>query len=319
VLNDRASFPRAVREAVAALYPPFEKMDPVLDEDGRRFRTSMERAGLDPGLKVNGVEPINALAAKYEANIDLRQAAAEFGLTTDEFTERQSGDPRANALARRLKQGLAPRDQFEKDFAALVPKFTDDDVLDIGALTPPQVAATPGAPAAPVALAKVTEPGGFDLALVSEKPEYRQNDLLVLSVVAKQDCALTLVNVDHKGTGTLIFPNKFQADNYVSAGKEVKIPPNTDYRLRLADRGTESVVAECTATKPGSTASTRGFKPDYKGGVFTDLGNYSRALTRQIVVEADNAKKTTQQTGGPAKTAGTAPVTARTAIKIEVK
>jgi Domain of unknown function (DUF4384) len=47
---------------------------------------------------------------------------------------------------------------------------------------------------------------------------------LVFSIKSKEDCHLTLINVDAIGEGTVIFPNKFQHDNFLGAGKEVQFP-----------------------------------------------------------------------------------------------
>src|SRR5690606_34597904 len=79
------SFPRHVREAVEALYPPTEKMDQVIEADGRRFSDAMARAGLDPKLNLMGVEMITALAKRYEGAVDLVLAAAELGFKNEDF------------------------------------------------------------------------------------------------------------------------------------------------------------------------------------------------------------------------------------------
>ena len=131
VTADR-TFSAKTRRDVEALYPPHEKMDAILDGDGRRFADAMKRAGLDPTLKHNGVEMINALAARYEANVDGRLAAAELGLSAEDFKNAatQAGG-KAFALQRRLDQNIVPRDQFETDFAEFVKLLTDEEPLDL--------------------------------------------------------------------------------------------------------------------------------------------------------------------------------------------
>ena len=42
----------------------------------------------------------------------------------------------------------------------------------------------------------------------------------MFSIKSKEDCHLTLINVDASGEGTVIFPNKFQQDNFLAAGKK---------------------------------------------------------------------------------------------------
>ena len=61
-----------MREAIDALYPPHEVMDKIIEGDGKRFTDAMRLAGLDPTLKLNGVEMINALDKSYEDDLDER-------------------------------------------------------------------------------------------------------------------------------------------------------------------------------------------------------------------------------------------------------
>ncbi len=250
-LKDRG-FSKATRDAVEALYPVPERMDVILEEDTARFRQAMTRAGLDPTLKLNGIEMINALAAKYEATVDLQLAAAEFGLKAEAFRDAAAaGGQKALSLVRRLDQGLVPRDQFEADFAALVPNVTDDEALTAGSGHALDVARV-GAGSKDVARS-------FDLSLTSDRNAYRQNDPAVFTVVSQEDCSLTLINVDAKGVGTVLFPNKFQPDNFIRARQEFRFGDSaTPFKFRLADRGTETVIAVCNASKnrPGVSRPT---------------------------------------------------------------
>ncbi len=245
----------------------------------------MTRAGLDPTLKLNGIEMINALAAKYEATVDLQLAAAEFGLKAEAFRDAAAaGGQKALSLVRRLDQGLVPRDQFEADFAVLVPNITDDEALTAGS-GPALDVARVGAGSKDVARS-------FDLSLTSDRNAYRQNDPAVFTVVSQEDCSLTLINVDAKGVGTVLFPNKFQPDSFIRARQEFRFGDSaTPFKFRLADRGTETVIAVCNASKK----STRELEADFKANGFTDLGNYAARLTRQIALEAREAKAHARQ------------------------
>ncbi len=335
VLADR-EFPKRVRDAVDQLYPPAAKLDTTLEDDAKRFRGAMVRAGLDPSLKVHGVEMINALSTKYEETLDLRTAAAEFGLKPDEMKSAASGaGAKAVALVRRLDQGLVPRDQFETDFATLVTALNDEEALDFkpGAAS----IAAPRVESGAAGLAR-----SFDLSLTADRPVYNQGDNPVLTVLTRRTCNLTLIDIDSSGSGTIIFPNQLQPNGRIEAGREFRFgDASTPFKFRLADRGTETVIAECNATR----RAARGFEPDFKAAGFTDLGNYAQRLTRQIVVEgADRtaaARRITVEaqagnaaaiaaarpvTGVPSKVgspAATAPVqpdvAARTSVKLEVR
>lgn len=276
ILSDK-SIAEDVREKVAALYPPAEEMKALLEQDIDRFRTAMRRAGIDPDLDFNGVEIINALSQRYERDVDIRLAAAEFGLTEDGLKQAfsaEAGEP--FRIRRRLEQGTIPRDTFEARFATLVATVVDAKIADV----------VKKAVAGDLEVAKVgektaEETGTFDLTLFSDKSAYKTEDLAVFTVKSDVDCHLTLINVDSQGNGTVIFPNKFQRANFLPGGKEFQFPDSkAPFKFRLKDKGSETVIAVCNAK--GETAD--GIQHDYKTRSFTPLGNYRSFLTRQIVV-----------------------------------
>lgn len=313
VLHDRI-FSKEIREQVAALYPTPEEFKALLDEDASRFKNAMLRAGLDPDLDSQkvGVESINYLSKAYEKSIDLKIAAAEYGLAADAFAQGLSdAGGEAQQLRRRLEQGVLPREILEAKFKELIVKVSDNEPLDL--------AAAPGV--ATVGGKSKEDTHDFDLALTSDKSAYKVNDLPVFSIKAKEDCHLTLINVDGKGEGTVIFPNKFQQDNFLPAGKEAQFPGATaPFQFRLKDPGTETVIAICNAT--GKEAD--GIKHDFKKRQFTELGNYRDFLTRQIVVEgaekiAEGKGKSDEKKTDVAPATPTSDILSRTAIKLEVK
>lgn len=132
VLTNRET-PKKVRDTVEALYPDQERLDAVFADDAGRFKEAMLRAGLDPELRLGKMEMIAALAAKYEANVDLPQAAAEYGLRPEELRQAAIATGRTSALLRRLDQGRVPRDHFEDEFEGFVAGLTDDAPLDLRA------------------------------------------------------------------------------------------------------------------------------------------------------------------------------------------
>ncbi|MEW6767712.1 MAG: hypothetical protein AB1342_06750 [Pseudomonadota bacterium] len=131
VLTGR-TFPREVRDIVDGLYPPQEKMDALLDDDVKRFANAMSRAGLDPDLRLNGLEMMTAMSASYDGDLDLRTVAAELGLTISDFNE--SVDEAAGKfrpLLRRLTQGKISRDEFERSYRDLADGLTDLALLPV--------------------------------------------------------------------------------------------------------------------------------------------------------------------------------------------
>jgi hypothetical protein len=261
------------------------------------------------------VESINFLSKAYEKAIDLRIAAAEYGLLAEAFAQGllDAGGESAQ-LKRRLEQGVLPREILEADFKEIIVKVSDNEPIEIAAVTGAEVAKTGGK--------SKEETHDFDLALTSDRSDYKVNDLPVFTIKSKEDCHLTLINVDASGEGTVIFPNKFQQDNLLPAGKEAQFPGSSaPFQFRLKDPGTETVIAICNAS--GKTVD--GIKHDFKTRQFTDLGNYRGFLTRQIVAEAKEKlaegqkekDKTAEKEAAPAPTPSE--ILSRTAIKLEVK
>jgi hypothetical protein len=296
--------PKDVKEAVAALYPPSDLMDAVIDEDQKRFTAAMVKAGIEPTLKLNGVEMINALSKRYEDDVDATLAAAELGLTKQELAQSApDADKPLKLLLRRLDQGLVPRDQFEAAFERLAADLTDAEALTVAG-------SDRNVPAV-----KAEHKTG--LALTSDKDVYRVGDTPVFTAVANTDCYLTLTNVDDKGQGTVLFPNKFQQSNRISANRLFEFPASdAPFQYRMHDRGFETVIGVCTPDE----RSVDGITHDFGKSAFTVVQNYTRSATRIIAIEekrkpagASLAVSSSKPRLEPARE------TLRTAIKIEVR
>jgi hypothetical protein len=124
--------------------------------------------------------------------------------------------------------------------------------------------------------------------------------------------------VDSKGTGTILFPNQFQQNNDIVANKPFNFgDASTPFTFRLADKGVETVIAECALPQ----AATRGLKATGKDGGFTNVGNFSDALSRKIVVDGQEAKQAAAPQSDDVKAAAAKKEqgVVRTAIKINVE
>jgi Domain of unknown function (DUF4384) len=290
-------FSKDVKDAVAALYPPTEIMDAVIEEDLKRFTGAVTRAGLDPVLKFNGVEMINALSKRYEDDVDGTLAAAELGLTKDEFSKAANdSDKRLKPMLRRLEQSLVPRDQFEAAFKALAKDITDDSPLEVATLNDKDITAKPA------------HRGG--LSITSDRNSYQRGDTPVFTIFSDNDCFLTVTSVDEKGAGTVLFPNKFQLDNRIRANTELQFPAaDAPFRYRMKDKGFETVIGVCTE----QARDVDGIKHDFGRSDFTVVENYTRSVARIIAVEAKTAA------GTLASSPNAKSEISRTAIKVEVR
>lgn len=292
VLKGRV-FPKDVRDAVEGLYPPRDKMDALIEDDAKQFADAMKRAGLDSTLKLNGIEMINALAKRYEDDLDLTLAASELGLKKAEFNEGVADvDQKYRPLVRRLAQGAVPRDQFEGSFRGIAPDLTDLKIVAIRNARPSQPVAQPIR-------------NSDDLSLTSDRDSYRLGDMPVFTVVAPRDCFLTLTDIDERGEGTVLLPNTFQRDNFIKAGVPVQFPgPGAPFQFRMKDKGIETVTAVCATQAGGGDR----IQHDFNKNQFTPVPNYTRTLARSIAVES--VRPGTPSVAGTTNT-GTAAVSGR--------
>ena len=73
------------------------------------------------------------------------------------------------------------------------------------------------------------------------------NDMVSFTARAERDCYLYLVDVDPAGKVTVLFPNKYVANNQLRAGQTTNLPAPNLYRLRVAGpAGGEAVKAIVT-------------------------------------------------------------------------
>lgn len=93
------------------------------------------------------------------------------------------------------------------------------------------------------------------LIIQSNKKVYAKGEKLKLSVTARQNCRLTLLNVDDKGKSCLLFPNKYLADETLKAGKTFVFPPKGS--MRVEEAGEETFIAMCNASPEAKAAAQR--------------------------------------------------------------
>jgi hypothetical protein len=318
------AFSRAELREIDALYPENERMDKLLDADAKRFQDAMYRAGLDPNLNLNGIEMITALSQRYEQDVDLTMAAAELGMTKDEFQRATSGGfkPELIPTIRRLQQNSLPRDQFEAKYRQLA-ELGDEEPIDDGAPANEDKSDKEKAEDKKNGVAKVKT--DVDLALTSDKDVYKLGETPTFTVVSSKDCFLTLTNIDEKDTLTVLLPNKFQQDNKIKAGVPVSFPgAKAPFIYKLGDKGKETVMAVCSE-KP----EVDGIKNDFNKAPLTEVKNNTRTIGQRIYDQGPSRKIVVLPAGGggaapaPGK-AVEAPKASgsdikRTAIKIDVR
>lgn len=185
------------------------------------------------------------------------------------------------------------------------------------------------APAAqPPAAASANGDDRLDLMLASDADTFEAGQAVTFTASASQDCWLTVINVDKSGRATVLFPNEFEPNNQISAGKERRVPGlDAPYRFRLKDRGRETVVGICSRTQK----TPEGVAHDFDRLRFTVLGDWSIFLREPPALDEarrDDAagdrpgpqprRPRAKAEPAPAKPAGP-DIHARTAITLDIR
>ncbi|MCY0991708.1 hypothetical protein OV203_31490 [Nannocystis sp. ILAH1] len=105
-------FDAAEQEQIAKLYAPQDEFDRAQQRDIETFAASLAKTG--SAGRVGGYEPVMAAHIAFDLDVDLRRAAAEFGISRDELLKNLS---RLEGLVG-LDRSTLRRDAFENSFAA---------------------------------------------------------------------------------------------------------------------------------------------------------------------------------------------------------
>jgi mono/diheme cytochrome c family protein len=112
---DNAPYSKDDRDAILRLYPKRDAFEAALKADAADYRAALTKLGIRPG----GAEPIFISARRFDAELDLRQAAAELWVTPEELTARLRAMPAwqsGELVALLAPGGTVKRDTFEGRF-----------------------------------------------------------------------------------------------------------------------------------------------------------------------------------------------------------
>jgi len=132
------------------------------------------------------------------------------------------------------------------------------------------------------------ESGSFPVKVWTDRSNYRIGDRITFCVRARRDCYLNLVNVGADGEVRLIFPNRYTPDNYLPAGRAVRVPaPGAAFAFEVEGPAGRERVYALVSDRPLDI-----FAADFKREAFHVM---NRSNTRGIKVKAavqrlDNAR-----------------------------
>ena len=98
------AFTRQEADLIKALYPGKEKVLKLMEEDAKRYAEAVAKTG----AKVSKFEAVSTITLKYEADLDLETAAAEVGLTPEQFRARSTSRRRSASTSARFAPRAAP-------------------------------------------------------------------------------------------------------------------------------------------------------------------------------------------------------------------
>ncbi|WP_425100337.1 DUF4384 domain-containing protein [Tropicibacter sp. S64] len=278
------SLPAEARQVIDQIYPGQEEVAKYLAADTQQFFGAMRSAGLEPEITAGGLEPIRGLFVYHvDRFINFAQAANELGITEDTLRQRSAfaGTDLASLILR-LDQSPIARDEWTAAYPALLEKVTDYRPIVPVDRTPTHLSASvskvlagtdyvPPAPAAkPVArpttyadaaAAPAYDPGQHSapaqshLTVYTDKPTYKVGEGLKIIVEPKQDCRLTLINIDDQKRSCVLYPHPALPDEVIPAGGQYIFPPRGSLKTQYV--GVETILAICNGGTAAIQAETR--------------------------------------------------------------
>ena len=261
-----------VRVTALPYFPSESEMSLLISGDNERYHNALRAAGIDPNLRIGGDEIVTALARRYQRASGFDSALAEIGLPRDAFLSwLSSASGPAAPLARRLQHGALPRADLERLFTFI--KGLDEP----NANAAPQSGSQSGG-----FLRDVQTEIGLSVWLDTARPA--AGELVGIKAEADTDCYLTIISVDEDRKATVLFPNDFEPDNLLAAGKIVSIPnPTAPYQLRFKSGVAETLLARCST----SPEPPMGIEHDFERQRFTLLGNWEVFIRDTLATEAE--------------------------------
>lgn len=284
-VENNPDMPAEVKDKVRKTHPKHDYLKFLYERDQAVYQQAMTDAGLEPSGEKQ-LELIQELADRYQGEgVTLQMAAAEVGVPLEEFEQKMTDEgPKAFNTARVMAQRGLSRLSFESKFPVLTRIAKAGEPLKgklVGRLIGPRSTVAKPKPAAKF------KTGAFQLSLVSNKTRYKIGDLLKIGIQTDRQCSLTLIFANRDGSGTVIFPNKFQSHPILTVGRDIKIPGGpAPFEFRLNDPGEETVIALCDGSRQRS-----GLRHNFEKAPFTKIESVRSLLEKWIGKDSKTRKR----------------------------
>ena len=223
-------------------------------------------------LAAGGLEPVRGLFVYYiDRFVNFAQAAHELGLTEDELRARMGfvGADLASMMLR-LDQSPIARDEWTAAYPAILERVTEyrsilprhhkaadlsysvKKAITAAGHTPPTVKAAADSGYVP---SDHSVPTKGHLTVYTDKPAYKVGEGLRIFVEPREDCRLTLINIDSHKRSCVLYPHPALPDAPIPAGTQYVFPPRGS--LKTSTPGTETILAICNGSDQAIGQETR--------------------------------------------------------------
>lgn len=249
------TLPPDLMQTIDVIYPGKDAINEWYQRDTNQFLNALRSAGIEPGAKTGGYEPARALYIYHkDKTIKLAQAASELGYTVEELQARMAFvGPDMATLMLRLNQSPIARDEWTAAYPRLLERVTTYRPIETHvpvtahlSHTVQKVVGHVPAPAPRPHKPVVSHAAQSHLTVYTDKPTYKVGEGLKIFVEPRDDCRLTLLNVDSTGHTCVLFPHPALADHVVKGGSQFVFPPQG--ALRTSIPGSETVKAICDSS-----------------------------------------------------------------------
>ncbi len=252
---------------------------------GQRVEVGVGRAGnlVCPGIRVTAPHGLSTLTAvaTTSASVELPGVKAERGqqvfaplpVTSQEYVRGMqvvvTEAPKAKFASRSLRYSVVPAPTVAATPAAgttpaatvagttttvvtgatQVTVTTPDTTVQVTESPDEEAPAEPTPAPAPYALPPLQS--DFGLVLTVDQPSYRVGEQLKFSVAAERRCDLRIVNIDHKGDYTILYPTKLDEALTLKEGRTEFFPrAKGDTQITLVgEPGQQTLLAVCAQNR----------------------------------------------------------------------
>ena len=143
---------------------------------------------------------------------------------------------------------------------------------------------------------------GLEVLAWVDRPDYTyaSGEDVQVFVETNKDAYVTVLNVDPAGETTVLFPNRYQSDNFVAAGRALKVPdPTSRFRIVVSGAVGTELLKVIASTRPAPLFETQQLN---EAGPFQMVRARPAGIARSLAVVMTDER--TSDSGSSAAGAG---------------